>query len=84
MNRHHATVLNSIKAHHELKKDKVYLDTIEETKQFFDRIKFDEEIIKRDLYKDVQCATSLYSLNRIKDYMNKGAYDYYRQQTEQL
>jgi chromosomal replication initiation ATPase DnaA len=83
-NRHHATVLNSIKAHHDLKNDKIYLETIEETKQFFDRIKFDEEIIKRDLYKDVLCATSIYSLNKIKDYMNKGAYEHYKQQTEQL
>jgi hypothetical protein len=77
MNRHHATVLNSIRAHHDLKRDKVYLDTIQETKQFFDGIKFDEEIIKRDLFKDVQCATSLYSLNKIKDYMDKGAYNHY-------
>lgn len=83
-NRHYATVLNSIKAHHDLKNDKIYLDTIEETKQFFNRIKFDEEIIKRDLYKDVLCATSIYSLNKIKDYMDKGAYEHYKQQTEQL
>ena len=83
-NRHYATVLNAIKAHHDLKNDKIYLETIEETKQFFDRIKFDEEIIKRDLYKDVLCATSIYSLNKIKDYMNKGAYEHYKQQTEQL
>jgi aminoglycoside phosphotransferase family enzyme len=83
-NRHYATVLNSIKAHHDLKNDKIYLETIEETKQFFDRIKFDEEIIKRDLYKDVLCATSIYSLNKIKDYMNKGAYEHYKQQTEQI
>jgi chromosomal replication initiation ATPase DnaA len=83
-NRHHATVLNSIKAHHDLKNDKIYLETIEETKQFFDRIKFDEEIIKRDLYKDVLCATSIYSLNKIKDYMDKGAYEHYKLQTEQL
>ena len=80
MNRHHATVLNSIKAHHDLKKDRVYLDTIQETKDFFDRIKFDEEITKRDLYKDVRCATSLYSLNKIKDYMNKGAYEHLKMQ----
>ena len=83
-NRHYATVLNAIKAHHDLKNDKIYLETIEETKQFFDRIKFDEEIIKRDLYKDVLCATSIYSLNKIKDYMDKGAYEHYKQQTEQL
>jgi aminoglycoside phosphotransferase family enzyme len=83
-NRHYATVLNAIKAHHDLKNDKIYLETIEETKQFFDRIKFDEEITKRDLYKDVLCATSIYSLNKIKDYMDKGAYEHYKQQTEQL
>ena len=79
-NRHHATVLNSIKAHYDLKNDKVYQDTIEETKKFFDGIKFDEEITKRDLYKDVRCATSLYSLNKIKDYMNKGAYEHLKMQ----
>ena len=79
-NRHHATAIHSIKAHHSLKNDKVYQDTIAETKQFFDNIKFDQEIIKRDLYKDVRCATSLYSLNRIKEYMDAGAYDHLKQE----
>ena len=79
-NRNHATVLNSIKAHHDLKNDKVYQDTIAETKQFFDDIRFEHEIIKRDLYKDVRCATSLYSLNKIKDYMDKGAYEHLKQE----
>ena len=78
-NRHHATVLNSIKAHHDLKNDKIYQDTIAETKQFFDNIRFDEEIVKRDLYKDVRCATSLYALNRIKEHMDNGAYEHLKQ-----
>ena len=79
-NRHHATAIHSIKAHHALKNDKVYQDTIAETKEFFDNIKFDQEIIKRDLYKDVRCATSLYSLNRIKEYMDAGAYEHLKMQ----
>ena len=79
-NRHHATVLNSIKAHHDLKNDKIYQDTIAETKNFFDTIKFDQEITKRDLYKDIRCATSLYSLNKIKEYMYAGAYEHLKQE----
>jgi hypothetical protein len=79
-NRHHATAIHSIKAHHALKNDKVYQDTIAETKEFFDNINFDQEITKRDLYKDVRCATSLYSLNRIKEYMDAGAYDHLKQE----
>lgn len=80
INRHHASVINSIKAHHALKKDQIYKDTIEDTKQFFDKINFDYEITKRDLYKDVRCATSLYFLNRIKEYMDAGAYDHLKQE----
>jgi hypothetical protein len=79
-NRHHATAIHSIKAHHALKNDKVYQDTIAETKEFFDNINFDQEITKRDLYKDVRCATSLYSLNRIKEYMDAGAYEHLKMQ----
>ena len=80
VNRHHASVIHSIKMHHALKNDKVYQDTIAPTKQFFDNINFDQEIFKRDLYKDVRCATSLYALNRIKDYMNAGAYEHLKQE----
>lgn len=80
INRHHASVINSIKAHHALKKDSIYKDTVAETKEFFDTINFDYEITKRDLYKDVRSATSLYFLNKIKQYMDAGAYDHLKQE----
>ena len=79
INRHHASVINSVKAHYALKNDSIYMDTVANTKQFFDNINFDYEITKRDLYKDVRCATSLYSLNQIKQYMDAGAYNHLKQ-----
>lgn len=83
-NRNHATVLNSIRKHEELKNDKLYRGLIKTCQELMaEPLTFTKQ--RRNIFDDIAKATNLEKLRRIRRWLNEGRYDHQNtfQQAEQ-
>ena len=74
-NRDHATVLNSIRKHEELKDNKLYRGLTDSCEQLMSEpLTFTKQ--RRNIFDDIAKATNLEKLQRIRRWLNEGRYDH--------
>lgn len=74
-NRDHSTVLHSIRKHEELKTDRLYQKMTESCVQLMaEPLTFTRQ--RRNIFEDINKATNLEKLRRIRRWNNEGRYDH--------
>lgn len=73
--RHHATVIHSIRQHHNLKKDGYYLKLIKPAVDILNDCTIDYTAPKRNIFDDIEKATNLDKLRRIRRWIKEGRYE---------